>query len=125
MIWLKRLLPIVLIGLAILGYRFWDQQRETRATERTENMARTTAEVWVAAAEFHDEPEAFLSWRDSVLALKGLSKEEMQKYLDRYEKKSEEYLRFTRLVSYYVDSIVAVSEGREPPSRDSTMSAQP
>ena len=124
MIWFKRLLPIVLLVVLGFGYRYWQQQREERAEGRNERYALLTARIWTAAAEYHDEPEAFLSWRDSVLALEGMSAEEMQGFLNRYEQKPEQYLRFTRLVDFYVDSLIAAEEGTEPPSRDSVMAQE-
>jgi hypothetical protein len=124
LIWVKRLLPIILIVGVVFGYRYWDRHRTAQAEARTEHMALVTARVWVGSAEYYSEPQAFLSWRDSVLAVEGVSKEAIRRYMERYEDKPEQYLQFTKLVDYFVDSIVAVSEGIEPPSRDSAMSMQ-
>lgn len=78
--------------------------------KETERYAMVTAKVWVGSALFRNEPEKFLLYRDSILKENSVSSEEMRKYLEIYQSKSEKYERFTEMVSEYVDSLCLINE---------------
>ncbi len=105
MIWLKRLLPFVLLILIGGGWFLWDKNRQAERLERTQRYAQITARVWVGAAQYRDSAEVFLAWRDSLLRAEGLSADTMEAYLKQGPDDVHQQEDFARLVSYYVDSI--------------------
>ena len=70
------------------------------------SLALVTAQVWVGSAEYRQDPARYLAWRDSLLEAEGLSADSLQVYLRRYQDHPAGYEDYTRLVSYYVDSII-------------------
>ena len=96
------------------GFYYWTDRRETHGQLERDHLARVMARVWVGSAERRENPQAFLQWRDSLLATEGLTAESMAAFLRRYESNPYGYEEFTRLVSDYVDSLT----GSEAPSPD-------
>lgn len=105
MIWLKRLLPLVLIVGGWMAYTKYQQHTAERFHEDAERYALVTAQVWLASAEYRDEPQQFLNFRDSLLEASGLSLEKVDEYLRRYSKRPETYTPYVRLVKQYIDSL--------------------
>jgi len=110
LIWIKRLLPFVIIGLAVVGWTKWQDWSEQRDLANDTRMALITAQVQVGTAKHVGEPEAFLTFRDSLLEAEGLSTETMFDYLDRYENHPERYLSYARQVKVFVDSLAAIEK---------------
>jgi hypothetical protein len=75
-----------------------------------------TARLWVAAAEYRDEPEKYLAYRDSLLTEYDLTLDQMNTFLDSYEKTPEEYRWYAKWVDSYVDSLLAVRGSLLPDS---------
>ena len=105
MIWLKRLLPLVLIVAGWMVYTKYQQHTAERFHEDAERYALVTAQVWLASAEYRDDPQQFLNFRDSLLEATGLSLEKVDEYLRKYSKQPETYTPYLRLVKQYVDSL--------------------
>jgi len=105
LIWLKRLLPLILIGLGWLGYTQYQEYRVRRFYDDAERYALVTAQVWLASAKYRDHQQQFLSFRDSLLEAAGLSPEKIDEYLRRYAARPETYTPYLRLVKKYVDSL--------------------
>ena len=72
--------------------------------------ALVTAKVWVASAWFRNEPDKFISFRDSILKESAVSSEEMKQYFEIYRSKSEKYEHFTEKVKEFVDSLSLINE---------------
>ncbi len=105
MIWLKRLLPLVLIVAGWMAYTKYQQHTAELFYDDAERYALVTAQVWLASAEYRDDPQQFLNFRDSLLEATGLSLEKVDEYLERYSKRPETYTPYLRLVKQYVDSL--------------------
>ncbi|MEA3297573.1 MAG: hypothetical protein U9R56_06890 [candidate division Zixibacteria bacterium] len=110
LIWVRRIvLLIVLVGLWP-AYHLYDNYHSEKQAKQAEKYALVTANVWLATAAFHDDPERFIIYRDSLLAENELSKDKMMEYLDIYEKKPERYESFVKLVSKYFDSLYNIKQ---------------
>ncbi len=112
MLWIKRLLPFVVIGLAVLGWMKWQNWSEQRDLAEDSRMALITAQVEMGTAKYVGEPDAFLAFRDSLLRAEGLTAEAMFDYLDRYKKHPERYLSYAKQVTVFVDSLAAIEKKR-------------
>ncbi|MDD3731204.1 MAG: hypothetical protein PHU88_02380 [candidate division Zixibacteria bacterium] len=104
-IWVKRLLPLVLVAAGVLGYLYYDKTTHTKKLLEDEQKALLTARIWVAGAFYRDEPDRFVSFRDSLLKANYLTPEDMTVYLQAYGDKTEQFNNFTWLVQQYVDSL--------------------
>jgi hypothetical protein len=128
LIWLKRLLPFVILGATAFGYHLWDKSTAERRRAEQDRLAHLTARIWVATAEFRDNPERFLAYRDSLIAAAGLSHDAVFAFLDRYSDDPEALLPLSRQISDLVDSIYKVEDSlsREAKIRahDSTLRSQ-
>jgi len=110
LIWIKRVIPIVMIGLTIGGYISYRDHIQKNYDELTQNRAEVTARVWFTATRFRNEPETYISFRDSLLAEARITREQMQQYLDMYNKEPEKYEKFAQWVNYYIDSLCDLRE---------------
>jgi len=108
LLWLKRLILFILLLVIVFGYFLYNKISTERQHQQAVRHALVTAQVWIATAKFHREPERFMAYRDSLLKAHSLSMERMQDYIDRYKNRPEEYDLFTRLVNQYVDSLSAI-----------------
>ena len=105
-IWFRRLLPFVLIVVVWFGYRYIDSRLD-RSAERTETInARLTAQLWVAATRYRNEPKEYERFRDSLLAEYNRTLHEVEQYLKRYETSGDNPVAFTEKVNRLVDSII-------------------
>jgi len=57
-----------------------------------------------------NDPERYLAYRDSLLQASGVTFEALYDYLERYEKRPEQYLPFALKVSRYVDSLARLQD---------------
>jgi hypothetical protein len=108
LLWLRRLIFLVLLAALVLGYLSYKNIITNRRLRQAQNHALVTAQVWVASARLRNEPQRFITYRDSLLTAYGLSKELIQAYLDRYKNQPERYEDFANLVKWYVDSLSAI-----------------
>jgi hypothetical protein len=124
LIWLKRLLPIIILAAAYGGYHLWDKWSTQRTAREQDRVALVTAQAWIATAKYRNNPERYLEYRDSLLAASGVSRDQVEGFLERRGDPPEEILPFARQVHHFVDSLyriedsVARDSGR--PARDST-----
>ncbi len=110
MIWIKRIVPFVVIILIILSILWYNKQRKTEFAHNTDNYALITAQLWIATAQFRNEPEKYLLFRDSLLTAQNISIEEIERYLKEYEETPENYYPFTVQVKKYVDSLYIIAD---------------
>ena len=105
MIWLKRIVPFILIAIIIFGYNYYREKQKEEIITVSKDHALVTAKIWYASAVFKDEPEKFEIYRDTVLSDANLSKEQMHQFLELYRDRPVNYEVFAHWVSYYVDSL--------------------
>jgi len=105
LIWVKRLIPLVILVAVWFGYSYYTNQQEEQFSKLTRKQALVTARVWYLSVRFRKKPEIFLSLRDSILNHSGVSKDEIQQYLQLYSDEPEKYEQFARQVSYFIDSL--------------------
>ncbi|HUV30653.1 MAG TPA: hypothetical protein VMY05_06175 [Acidobacteriota bacterium] len=104
-IWLKRLLPLLLALVIWQGYVLVTRLQTERQQNLDRQYALVTADIWIATARFRDDPQAYMAYRDSVLAANGLSAEQMFAYLERHWDRPEEYHSFVRMLNEVTDSL--------------------
>jgi hypothetical protein len=109
-IWLKRLLPLLVIGLGWGGYSLWDQRHTERQAREEQELARVTAQVWIATAKYRQEPEKYIQYRDSLLQASGVPRERVLEFIKNSEDMPEELLPFTQVVKKLVDSLFKIED---------------
>ncbi|MDH3891291.1 MAG: hypothetical protein OEV49_09430 [candidate division Zixibacteria bacterium] len=113
MIWLKRILPLVLIGAAWFSYTEYTENRMVENERLARKYALVTAQVWLATAVYRNDNSGFLRVRDSLCQASGFSLDELNSYLQEHKKRPEFYTPYVRLVKTFVDSLTE-------PASDST-----
>lgn len=108
LLWLRRLILLISLVALVLGYLSYKSIITIRQVRQARKHALVTAQVWVASARFRNEPQRYITYRDSLLTAHGLSKELIQAYLDRYKNQPEKYEDFAKLVEQFVDSLSAI-----------------
>ena len=107
MVWIYRLIFVLVLAALVLAWPLYKKYHTARLGEEAEMFSRITAEAWVASAEYRDSPERFLVCRDSILAARGHTREELEQFLTHYSDEAEAYGTFVDLVGKHVDSLVA------------------
>jgi ABC-type nitrate/sulfonate/bicarbonate transport system substrate-binding protein len=110
LIWLRRLLPVIVLAAAVGGYFLWDKWSAQRQLQEQDRVALVTAQVWIATAKYRNEPERYIQYRDSLLEANGASREEISRYLERTGDPPEELLPFARRVQGLVDSLYRIED---------------
>ncbi len=110
LIWIKRIAPFVVITLVILSILWYNKHKKAEFAHNTDNYALVTAQLWIATAQFRNEPEKYLSFRDSLLTAKNISIKEIEIYLKKYEETPEDYYPFTAQLKKYVDSLYIIAD---------------
>ncbi|MBD3257269.1 hypothetical protein GF377_02460 [candidate division GN15 bacterium] len=105
MVWVKRLLPLVVIAVGYFGYTLWHDWYTSSRAEELDRTALITARVWVGTARYAGDQDRFLTWRDSLLEAQGITVEEAEEFLERYQREEEQFLEFAQRVKTYVDSL--------------------
>ncbi|MBN1212648.1 MAG: hypothetical protein JXA92_08735 [candidate division Zixibacteria bacterium] len=121
-IWVKRLIPLLVIGGAILGYNYYDKITEAKRLLQDEQKALITAKVWVASAVYRENPDRFKTYRDSLLKIYNISESEMTDFLKAYGDKTEHFNNFTWLVQQFVDSLTELDYPQSDTLGDSVKS---
>jgi len=110
LIFLKRLLLFLLLGLTWLAYTLWDQHTSARRALEEEQLALVTAQVWVATALYRDDPERYLAYRDSLMEASDVPREKAFALLENRESQAEELLPFAQRVQKLVDSLSHIQD---------------
>lgn len=104
---------VVIVLLVAVGSAWWYlEHKKEQDRMLLEKRALATAQLWIGAAQLGDKEAKFVAFRDSLLAANGISREEMNDYLEKYESEPEDYFDFTGLVGTYVDSLVKIEKKR-------------
>jgi len=110
LIWLKRVLPLIVIGALAGGYIMWDDWYTARRLAEEDKVALVTAQVWIATAKYRNDPERYIEYRDSLLEASNVPRERIYAFLGRQEDQPEELLPFARKVQRLVDSIYRIED---------------
>ena len=110
MIWIKRALPLIIIIAVWFGYGFYNDYQEGKTVRNELKYAEVTALVWVASAKFRDDPDYYISYRDSLLSTYQLDVEKCQQFIDTYQDNPEKLGNFSFMVKTFVDSFIAIED---------------
>lgn len=105
MIWLKRILPLVLVVATWFAYTSYTEYQIAEDERLAHQYALVTAQVWLATAVHRNDNPEFLRVRDSLFEASGFSKDELNAYLQEHKSRPEFYAPYVRLVKTYVDSL--------------------
>lgn len=106
MIWLKRLLPLVLILVAWFAWKGITKSQQEKAIAADTRYALVTAHAWVAATTYRENPAGYLLYRDSLLQANNITKDELFQHLQVFENDINRQLIFSQTVSRLVDSLL-------------------
>lgn len=128
LIWLKRLLPFIVLAAAYGGYYLWDKWHTQRELAEMDRVALVTAQAWIATAKYRNDPERYLQYRDSLLEASGVQRERVLGFLESAGDQPEELLPFARKVQELVDSLYRIEDSvlkvAERQTRNSTEAAK-
>ena len=109
-VWVKRLVPLLLLAAIYFGYK-WKQSADLAADQaEADRLARVVAEVWVGSAEYRHDPKRFIVWRDSILRVRGVTRDNIQDYIQKHSDATDKYYEFSQLVATQADSITKVKD---------------
>lgn len=123
LIWIKRLVPIVIIAAVTVAYLTHSRRQAEARAEREQKMALVTAQVWVASAKLRASPEEFLRFRDSLLDACSLNISDVVGFVKADSGQPEELNLFSKLVKEYVDSLLEIEDSLAMISADSSDTA--
>lgn len=106
MIWLKRLLPFVILGVAGLSFHLIRRHEATDRAKQEEKYANIAAQVWVASATYRNNPDQFRLFRDSLLSANGITVEQMYDFIRKHKETPEAIDQFAYKMQAGVDSLV-------------------
>jgi hypothetical protein len=109
-IWLKRLAPLVTVLLIWGGYVLVSNHLEDKEYRADREIAFVTAQLWIGSAKYRDDPERYLSYRDSLVISHGLSIEAVEHFVDRHTDQPEKYRRFSAMVAVLADSLYKMED---------------
>jgi ABC-type nitrate/sulfonate/bicarbonate transport system substrate-binding protein len=128
LIWLRRLLPVIVLAAAVGVYCLWSKWITQRQLQEQDRVALVTAQAWIATAKYRNEPERYIQYRDSLLKASGVTREEVFGFLERTGDPPEELLPFARRVQGLVDSLYRIEDSvlkdAERQNRDSAEAAK-
>ena len=110
LIWLKRLLPVIVLTATVGLYFLWDKWSAQRQLQEQDRVALVTAQAWIATAKYRNDPERYIQYRDSLLKASGVAREEVFGFLERTGDPPEELLPFARRVQALVDSLYRIED---------------
>ncbi len=122
-IWFKRLIPFVLLGILWLAYVKIRDYRHDRQARFESTIALVTAHIWIAGAKYHDDPDRFVIYRDSVLKANDLTLDEIEDYASKYQKEPEKYERVAELTAEFVDSLYELEDSLRRVEKDTSVAA--
>jgi hypothetical protein len=109
-VWVKRLVPLVLLAAIWSGYRVWQSWQESARLAETDRLGSVVAEVWIGTAKYRHDPARYLGWRDSLLKARGVTREELEAYVAKHADETQEYYDFSLIVARKVDSLYKIED---------------
>ncbi|UCG62221.1 MAG: hypothetical protein JSV52_02740 [Candidatus Zixiibacteriota bacterium] len=119
MIWLKRLLPFVIIAVGIYAYLQYSQKVAEEQAERDREYALVTAQIWVASAKLRASPDKFVRARDSLLSASSLNRDSVFNFLNADSATPERFTPFMTMVQDFVDSLLEIEDSLALAIKDS------
>ena len=124
-VWVKRLVPLVLLAAIWSGYRAWQSWRESAHLAEVDRLGSVVAEVWIGTAKYRHDPARYIVWRDSLLKAHGVTREELDAYVAKHSDETQEYYDFSKIVARKVDSLYKIEDSVVRANRkDSTGSSK-
>jgi hypothetical protein len=123
LIWVKRLLPFVIIVVAIYVYIGYMGKKEEKQAALDDRHALVTAQIWVASAKYRANPDAFIRVRDSLLATCSLTSDALREFVYSDTGQPEDLAPFMNLVKEYVDSLLDIEDSIAMARKDSLRQA--
>ena len=105
MIWLKRLLPLIVLAATWYGYDYFQKHQHESEVSEARQIARVTSQLWLANTDMRPDSARFLAFRDSLLLAERLTKDQIDVFLARFKEDPVKYDTFTVFLNYYVDSL--------------------
>lgn len=109
-VWVKRLVPLVLLAALWSGYRAWQSWQESARLAEADRLGSVVAEVWIGTAKYRNDPARYIAWRDSLLKAHGVTREELQAYVAKHADETKEYYDFSMIVARKVDSLYRIED---------------
>lgn len=122
MIWIKRILPIIILVSSYYGYNWYKNNQIEKDNAAVDKYSEITALVWVASAKYRSDPDRFLEYRDSLIASYNLNKDSVIAFIDEYYYDQTKMGRMSQLIKLKVDSLIEIEESlkSQDPNPDST-----
>lgn len=101
----------------------WNRYANFRELKHAQKYAYITAHTWVAAAKFNKDTLQYRIFRDSLLEAENSSVDEVNEYMNKYQKDPERYIHFANFLDIYVDSLVKLEDSilQATPPTDSAL----
>lgn len=110
MIWIKRVLPFLIIIGLWYGYDHYKNIKNAEKQAEIDKYALVTAQTWIASLKYRADTDYFIHYRDSLLTANGLSPEKVRMYVQQYANKSEKLEPMGQQVEIYVDSLLKIED---------------
>jgi hypothetical protein len=124
-VWVKRLVPLVLLAAIWSGYRAWQSWQESARLAEADRLGSVVADVWIGTAKYRHDPALYIAWRDSLLKARGVTREELQAYVANHGDETKEYYDFSMIVARKVDSLSKIEDSLiRANKKDSTKSSK-
>ncbi len=118
LIWVKRILPFIVIFAVWAGYSKITEQTKQKNENRIKKYALIAAQIWHSGATLRGTPDKYPSVRDSIFSVNGIDSLSFRLYLQENEENPENYREYVRWLSFYADSLFKEYE-TEAKTRDS------
>ncbi len=98
---------LVIIGLSI---HLWNKRESDERARQERLYADVAAQVWVASATYRTNPERSRQFRDSLLASKGITVQQLYDFLLKHRDQPEAIDQFAYKLQTGIDSLVYVRD---------------
>jgi hypothetical protein len=123
LIWIKRLVPFIIITAAVYLYLHFTSLKDEEEARLEQEYALVTAQIWVASARLRSQPEEFLRYRDSLLDEHSLTEQDLLAYVRSDSSSPEKLYPFSRTVQEMVDSLLDIEDSLALARGDSSRQA--
>ena len=119
-VWVKRLVPLVLLVALWGGYKMWQTHQESARLAEADRLGSVVAQVWIGTAKYRHDPARYIVWRDSLLKAHGVTRDELEAYAAKHADATQEYYDFSMIVSRKVDSLYRIEDSTRKANRKDT-----
>lgn len=96
---------MIIVAGGIWAFRDYRATRAAEIEAEDRAIAEVVSQVWLAGAEFRNNPERFLQFRDSLMESAGLTKTKLLDYVTRVDDPGRR-AEFVTVLSQAIDSLV-------------------